>query len=199
MKSGFTLVEIAIVLVVIGILMGIVYKGSDLMDSSRRKDDLNKVMKIKSAMVMYHTKFNTVAGDRGGTTITNDNIYSDLLREGLLSPKDFELSRTNKYYHFVGCDGGGLHGWGVNTMEKGRNGFICLFINEAPTASNTDSKSTLNKDLSYKDICFFESAIDDKNVSQGEGRSKTDIGAALGNYSCNGDLEGTNEYLYRVF
>lgn len=201
MKSGFTLVEVAIVLVVIGLLMGLVYKGSDLMDSARRKDDINKVLKIKSAMAIYHTKFSTLAGDRGANIITNNNIYNDLIREGLLTAKDFELSRTNKYFHFTGCGepGGAANGWDVSNIERGTNSFICVFENEATPASNIDSKSTLNKNLTYKDICFYESMIDNKDVRNGEGRSKISIHTTLGDYSCKGDLKATAEYLYRVF
>ncbi|MGK9626049.1 prepilin-type N-terminal cleavage/methylation domain-containing protein, partial [Salmonella enterica subsp. enterica] len=52
-QAGFTLVEIAIVLVIIGLLLGAILKGQELIDSSRTKNAINEVSSIKAAHYSY--------------------------------------------------------------------------------------------------------------------------------------------------
>ena len=69
-QSGFTLVEIAIVLVIIGLLLGGVLKGQELIESSKIKTmvkDLNGF----SAMVMgYQERYRGVPGDDSTAAVT---------------------------------------------------------------------------------------------------------------------------------
>jgi len=62
-QSGFTLVEIAIVLVIIGLLLGGVLKGQELITSSKGKALDNDVAGIKAAFTSYTDRYKALAGD----------------------------------------------------------------------------------------------------------------------------------------
>ncbi len=62
-QSGFTLVEIAIVLVIIGLLLGGVLKGQELMTSSKAKALDNDKAGLTAAFVSYSDRYKQMAGD----------------------------------------------------------------------------------------------------------------------------------------
>ena len=62
-QSGFTLVEIAIVLVIIGLLLGGVLKGQELITSSKAKALDNDKADLQAAFVSYSDRYKTMAGD----------------------------------------------------------------------------------------------------------------------------------------
>jgi prepilin-type N-terminal cleavage/methylation domain-containing protein len=64
-QRGFTLVEIAIVLVVIGLLLGAILKGQELIENSRVKNAINEVNGIKAAHNAYLDRFKRLPGDDG--------------------------------------------------------------------------------------------------------------------------------------
>lgn len=64
-QRGFTLVEIAIVLVVIGLLLGAILKGQELIENSRVKNAINEVNGIKAAHNAYLDRYKRLPGDDG--------------------------------------------------------------------------------------------------------------------------------------
>ena len=76
-QSGFTLVEIAIVLVIIGLLLGGVLKGQELIENAKIKNLRNDYQGISAAYYAYKDRYNTTPGDdtsattRGWTGATN--------------------------------------------------------------------------------------------------------------------------------
>lgn len=64
-QSGFTLVEIAIVLVIIGLLLGGVLKGQELIENGRVKNAANDMNGIVAAYNSYLDRYRKVAGDDG--------------------------------------------------------------------------------------------------------------------------------------
>jgi len=65
MKSlrGFTLVEIAIVLVIIGLLLGGILKGQELINSAKAKNLSNDFRSIPVLIYGYQDKYRTLPGD----------------------------------------------------------------------------------------------------------------------------------------
>lgn len=83
-QKGFTLVEIAIVLVIIGLLLGGVLKGQALITSAKYKNLADQANSIQAAVYAYQDKYKALPGDdlqfttRGctvpaGFTATNGN------------------------------------------------------------------------------------------------------------------------------
>ena len=52
-KKGFTIVELAIVLVVIGIILSMAVKGKSLVDAARLRMEVNKVRKLEAAIHIF--------------------------------------------------------------------------------------------------------------------------------------------------
>lgn len=62
-QSGFTLVEIAIVLVIIGLLLGGVLKGQELINSAKVKNFASDFRTIPTFMYAYQDRFKAMPGD----------------------------------------------------------------------------------------------------------------------------------------
>jgi prepilin-type N-terminal cleavage/methylation domain-containing protein len=62
-QQGFTLVEIAIVLVIIGLLLGGVLKGQGLIDSAKVKNLIQQSNALSAAVNAYQDKFRALPGD----------------------------------------------------------------------------------------------------------------------------------------
>ncbi len=65
-QSGFTLVEIAIVLVIIGLLLGGVLKGQELINQAKIKNIANDLNGITAAVYSYQDRFKRFPGDDSG-------------------------------------------------------------------------------------------------------------------------------------
>ena len=62
-QSGFTLVEIAIVLVIIGLLLGGILKGQELINSAKVKNLANDFRVIPTYIYAYQDKYRALPGD----------------------------------------------------------------------------------------------------------------------------------------
>ena len=67
-QSGFTLVEIAIVLVIIGLLLGGILKGQELINSAKAKSLANDFRAIPVYIYGYQDKFRALPGDDAQVT-----------------------------------------------------------------------------------------------------------------------------------
>lgn len=67
-QKGFTLVEIAIVLVIIGLLLGGVLKGQELINSAKVKNFINDFKTIPLFIYGYQDKFRALPGDDANVT-----------------------------------------------------------------------------------------------------------------------------------
>jgi prepilin-type N-terminal cleavage/methylation domain-containing protein len=63
MQTGFTLVEIAIVLVIIGLLLGGILKGQEMITQARIKNVVNDFNGITAAYFAYQDRYRAVPGD----------------------------------------------------------------------------------------------------------------------------------------
>lgn len=62
-QSGFTLVEIAIVLVIIGLLLGGILKGQEMITQARIKNVINDFNGITAAYTSYQDRYRAIPGD----------------------------------------------------------------------------------------------------------------------------------------
>lgn len=96
-QKGFTLVEIAIVLVIIGLLLGGVLKGQELIANAKVKSAQQEVQAFSAAIYAYKDKTGHLPGDdptatpagNGDGVITNvteaKNLFKHLKDQGLIS------------------------------------------------------------------------------------------------------------------
>lgn len=67
-QSGFTLVEIAIVLVIISLLLGGVLKGTELIENSKVRRSVNDINGVAAAYNAYVDRYRAIPGDDGNRT-----------------------------------------------------------------------------------------------------------------------------------
>ncbi len=67
-QTGFTLVEIAIVLVIIGLLLGGILKGQEMITQAKIKNVVNDFNGITEAMNSYQDRYRALPGDDANAT-----------------------------------------------------------------------------------------------------------------------------------
>ncbi len=67
-QSGFTLIELAIVLVIIGLLLGGVLKGQELINSAKIKNIVNDFNSTSAAIYGYQDRYKALPGDELAAT-----------------------------------------------------------------------------------------------------------------------------------
>ena len=70
-QKGFTLIEIAVVLVVIGLLLGGVMKGQELINSAKVKNLANDLRSTAALIYAYQDRFRTFPGDQSQAQLDN--------------------------------------------------------------------------------------------------------------------------------
>lgn len=98
-QSGFTLIELAIVLVIIGLLLGGVLKGQELINSAKVKNMASDFRNIQVQVYSYQDKFKALPGDDKAATShvgAKKNGDGDGVIEGVWN----STSETEETYNF---------------------------------------------------------------------------------------------------
>ncbi|MBN2865039.1 MAG: prepilin-type N-terminal cleavage/methylation domain-containing protein [Thiotrichales bacterium] len=62
-QSGFTLVELSIVLVITGLLLGGIMKGQSLIENAQIRSDIKKLKEFRVISMLYKDKFSSLPGE----------------------------------------------------------------------------------------------------------------------------------------
>ncbi len=89
-QQGFTLIELAIVLVIIGLLLGGVLKGQELINSAKVKNMVSDLKNVQVFVYGYQDKYKALPGDdskadthvTGGTAATTGGTTNNGVIEG---------------------------------------------------------------------------------------------------------------------
>lgn len=120
--DGFSLMEISIVLLIIGVIAGGMLKGRDLIEVAQVRSVVNDYQNIQNVIESYINSYGTLPGDdaRASEKFQNvsngdgDGIISEsdakkvpehLFAAGLIDSKDFKAPRLGGKYDIVSEDG----------------------------------------------------------------------------------------------
>lgn len=70
-RKGFTLVELAIVIVIIGLLVGGVLQGQELIRQAQIRKDVKRITEVNAAIHIFYSKYNFIPGDYPETLARN--------------------------------------------------------------------------------------------------------------------------------
>ena len=100
-QAGFTLIELAIVLVIIGLLLGGVLKGQELINSAKVKNLANDFRTIPVYIYGYQDKYKALPGD-DKLAITHVGAEQNGNGDGALGGSWFDAgaASTSEAYHF---------------------------------------------------------------------------------------------------
>jgi len=92
-KSGFTLVELAIGLVIIGLLIGAILGGASMINNAKIRRQVKDLQGLYAGCYTYFDKFEQLPGDRDGngqfdadSTVWNDLQAQNLAQQARRSP-----------------------------------------------------------------------------------------------------------------
>ncbi len=71
-QQGFTLIEIAIVLVIIGLLLGGILKGQELINSARVRNLASQLDGVKVAYLAFQDRYRVLPGDMDTATASTN-------------------------------------------------------------------------------------------------------------------------------
>jgi prepilin-type N-terminal cleavage/methylation domain-containing protein len=108
--DGFSLIEISIVLVIVGVMLGSIFKGRELLTQVKIKSVADGFSNIQTLIMLYSNTYDGKIFD------TPENIWSKLASAELLPSSDPPLSKLGGAYSVVSVDnsyvlrlGGGEH------------------------------------------------------------------------------------------
>ena len=215
-QSGFTLVEIAIVLVIIGLLLGGILKGQELINSAKAKSYASDFRVIQTSLYGFQDRFKAIPGDyasaatniTGATTATTpsattvgngqiDGLWDSVTAtdESCLAWQHLRLAGFLAGSTIVDCTAGS------NYLQKnadgGRVGISSTMQMTLPTAM-TGSYNICSTGVLGKIAKQLDTQLDDGNTQTGSFRV-SDIatpGTALVNASVN---DGTSYLVCLAF
>lgn len=172
-QSGFTLVELAIVLVVIGLILGMAFKGKDLIDSAKVKNMAAQYNKIVAGANTFYEKYGYYPGDgcpAAGSTIAACNAAVNAgttSRNGVMNTpieqQAFWNQLVNQTNILTAADRRSIFGqdWSISDNNQGiagngasatgNRGNNYLFIGAAPATASADARF----------VCALDRLIDD--------------------------------------
>jgi len=84
-QKGFTLIEIAIVLVIIGLLIGGVLKGQSMIQNAKVKRLVNDIQGMQAAVLAFQDRYQMLPGDENSGTIPTATDSTVGNRDGLIT------------------------------------------------------------------------------------------------------------------
>jgi prepilin-type N-terminal cleavage/methylation domain-containing protein len=182
-NKGFSVVEIAIVLVIMGILSIIVIQSLSILSTAKVKKELAAISKLEAGLLNYVSAMSALPEYDG------NKVKTDLMiRQHYINASDLDSAvHKNQKWEYHAC---GLSStWYVADKSEvyfSQGDMLCLRIDSG----------FMNKELT----CMIEDQNDDRDLFRGKGRT-TNAADTIDNSSwqdCQ-QARGTVSYMYRIY
>jgi prepilin-type N-terminal cleavage/methylation domain-containing protein len=178
-RKGFTLVELAIVLLIIGLILGLAVKGRLLIDSARIKSEVRKLEKFQTALAAYVGRIGSLPASVDDGLLFLDK--TQLTNYGYLNNVDFNTDYKDIYptirWNFLGCEfDNDTQRWKETADYAPGLSNICM-----TTCDDNLSGSSNIENFFFSNIlsCSIEQTLDDKSYQGGGGRIYNSGGGAV--------------------
>jgi prepilin-type N-terminal cleavage/methylation domain-containing protein len=170
-NPGFTIIEIAIVLVIIGLVVGGVIAGKDLIEAARVRSELSQIEQLNTATNTFKIKYGYLPGDMSGTiaaqfgfstvSIADQSRFGNGFIDGVAanSTEAMYFLRNLQQANLISCTGCNPGGWdgsgatydAIFTVAAiGNSSTIQVYGGLAPTSGYG---ATQNYSKNYIEIC----------------------------------------------
>ena len=187
-QSGFTLVEIAIVLVIIGLLLGGVLKGTELIENSKVKKAASDINSVAAAYNGYIDRYRATPGDDGNLAALQArggnwaNVTQNGNRNGVLTAVAAQTfngggEHDNFWQHLraAGFLTGSVSDTGRDSLPRNAFGGLIGVTSEAVQGNLTGLKVCMNS-VTGKAAAALDNQIDDGDGATGSMRATDDAG-----------------------
>jgi hypothetical protein len=210
MKKGFSGVEVAIVLLVLGLMAVIVFRGGILIHSSEVRAEVGKINKNATAVSIYYSELNAIPGYDNASSPSTDAAtlglidIDDMIDQQFITELDLEskFSQNNwEYYHGITPN--------FTIPPVGEDNRTYMVDNNIRTIGLSI------KQVEVRFLCSFERIVDDYNFLNGTGRYFTGGEPTLYNHAAfaadrtlfdkcykikqNGAAERNDRYIFLIF
>jgi prepilin-type N-terminal cleavage/methylation domain-containing protein len=144
-QAGFTLVEIAIVLVIIGLLLGGILKGQEMITQAKIKNVIADLNGVSAAMYSYQDRYRALPGDDKGAatrwTSTSPGNGDGIVNDGYLAAVPATLTGLTApesvfFWHHLRLSGF-LAGTGADQPFNALSGKMGVQTGDGPAAGGT--------------------------------------------------------------
>lgn len=149
-QQGFTLIEIAIVLVIIGLLIGGVLKGQELIRTAQVRSLITDMDGLKTAVFGFHDRFRAQPGDISNAT--------SLIGNGAVNCKN-------------GCDDGRIAPWPNTSLVTNHLSASGFYTGPFSTFENNNEPTTQNAPANPWGGPMFVANWDEFNVNGAKSKS----------------------------
>jgi prepilin-type N-terminal cleavage/methylation domain-containing protein len=177
-QSGFTLIEIAIVLVIIGLLLGGVLKGQELINSAKVKNLATDFKNVPIYIYGYQDKYKALPGDdsnavthlAGGSGVVNGN------GDGIISGAWNSITAADESFQF--WQQIRLAGFGPGSTTQGSSDYIprnavggiigvTNALTDKPISTMSGTYIVCSSSIPFKFAKQLDVSLDDGNTATG--------------------------------
>lgn len=169
-NQGFTLIEISIVLVIIGLLLGGVFKGQELIVQGRIKSIANDFNGITTAFYSYQERYRALPGDDKNAASRWSGISPTPVSGNGNAMLDSDSEKLQVWSHLRAA--GFLNGSGSEPPLHAENAAFSVIDN----AAGMNGLSICANNISGKVANAVDSQLDDGVANQGSIRAYSDLG-----------------------
>ncbi len=205
-QSGFTLIELAIVLVIIGLLLGGVLKGQELINSAKVKNMASDFKNTQIYIYGYQDKYKALPGDDSnvashlgatGTPGTGGTLGNGVIQGAWDATGTEESAVFWQHVRLAGLAPGGTvvgaAGYFPTNADGGRIG-VASVINAGIPAGMSGAYVICSRGVLGKFAKQLDTTLDDGETSTGSFRAYTTGTAAWSPTTGAGAINDANQY-----